>query len=95
MSIGLAFLTGLITAFVCARLFVFTESQRPIHHSAMFFVLVNLVAAVQTRGISIALASYILPVLGVEKLKLEIAHAVGGASPVFTSYIGHKRWTFR
>ncbi|MGZ8096491.1 MAG: hypothetical protein ACXWUD_09650 [Methylosarcina sp.] len=25
----------------------------------------------------------------------EIAHAIGVAVPVFTSYIGHKRWSFR
>ena len=26
---------------------------------------------------------------------LEIAHAVGIVVPVFTRYIGHKRWSFR
>jgi putative flippase GtrA len=25
----------------------------------------------------------------------EIAHAAGIAAPVFTSYIGHKRWSFQ
>ncbi|CAH0245203.1 putative flippase GtrA [Pseudomonas frederiksbergensis] len=95
VSIGLAYLTGMITAFVLARMFVFTESQQPIHHSAMFFVLVNLVAVVQTWIISIGLASYILPAMGMESFKHEIAHAVGVAVPVFTSYFGHKRWSFR
>ncbi|UVL00211.1 GtrA family protein [Pseudomonas sp. B21-048] len=95
VSIGLAYLTGMITAFVLARMFVFTESQQPIHHSAMFFVLVNLVAVVQTWIISIGLASYILPAMGMEFFKHEIAHAFGVAVPVFTSYFGHKRWSFR
>jgi putative flippase GtrA len=25
----------------------------------------------------------------------DIAHAVGVAVPVFTSYVGHKRWSFK
>ena len=94
-AIGLAFLTGLITGFVLARVFVFKDSQRPIHHSALFFVLVNLVAAVQTWGISILLADYLLPAMGINAFRLEIAHAFGVAVPVVTSYIGHKYWTFR
>ena len=73
VSIGLAYLTGMITA----------------------FVLVNLVAVVQTWIISIGLASYILPAMGIESFKHEIAHAFGVAVPVFTSYYGHKRWSFR
>ncbi|MOA68460.1 hypothetical protein D3C78_1960880 [compost metagenome] len=61
----------------------------------MFFVLVNLVAVLQTFLISMGLAYYILPKLGVTTLAPEIAHAVGVAVPVFTSYLGHKRWSFR
>lgn len=95
VAIVLAYVTGMITAFVLARMFVFTDSQQPVHHSAMFFVLVNLVAAAQTWLISLGLANYVLPALGVDNFRHEIAHAVGVAVPVFTSYIGHKRWSFR
>ena len=94
-SIILAYLTGLIIAFILARLFVFTESSQPIHHSAMYFVLINLVAAAQTWGISIIMVAYILPALGVTVFSHEIAHGVGVAAPVFTSYLGHKRWSFK
>jgi putative flippase GtrA len=85
----------MVTAFLLAKLFVFKESQQSIHHSIMFFVLVNLVAILQTWLISIGLAYYLLPKLGVVFFVREIAHAVGVAMPVFTSYIGHKRWSFR
>lgn len=94
-AVILAYITGMITAFVLARMFVFKESQQPVHHSAAFFVLVNLVAIVQTWGISMGLAYYLLPWLGVTLFAQEIAHAFGVAVPVFTSYMGHKRWSFR
>ncbi|MCK5002694.1 MAG: GtrA family protein [Gammaproteobacteria bacterium] len=94
-AVILAYITGMITAFVLAKVFVFKESQQSIHHSALFFCLVNLVAVLQTWLISMGLAYYLLPYLGVSIFVEEIAHAVGIAVPVFTSYLGHKRWSFR
>ena len=94
-AVILAYITGMITAFVLAKLFVFKESQQPVHHSAAFFILVNLVVALQTWAISMGLAYYLLPLMGVTLFVREISHAVGVVFPVFTSYIGHKRWSFR
>ncbi|CAA9890805.1 conserved membrane hypothetical protein [Candidatus Methylobacter favarea] len=94
-SVLLAFITGMITAFVLAKLFVFKASQQSIRRSAAFFILVNLVAVLQTWIISMGLAYYLLPSLEVKLFVPEIAHAVGVVVPVFTSYIGHKRWSFR
>jgi len=94
-AVILAYMTGMVTAFVLARLFVFRESQQSVHRSAMFFVLVNLVAILQTWAISMGLAFYVLPSMNVTLYAREIAHAVGVAVPVFTSFIGHKRWSFR
>lgn len=94
-AVILAYLTGMVTAFVLAKAFVFKDSQQAVHHSAMIFVLVNIVAILQTWGISLTLAHYVLPALGVKHSTLEIAHAVGVVVPVVTSYIGHKRWSFR
>ncbi|HNL33071.1 MAG TPA: GtrA family protein, partial [Pseudomonadales bacterium] len=94
-SIILAWLTGIVTAFVLARLFVFTESNQGLHRSALFFTLVNLIALIQTWAISMGLAYYLLPAIGVTRFAPEIAHASGIIVPVFTSYLGHKRWSFR
>lgn len=94
-AVILAYITGMITAFVLAKLFVFRKSQQSVYHSVAFFVLVNLVAVLQTWAISMGLAYYLLPLIGVTLFVQEIAHAVGVAVPVFTSYIGHKRWSFR
>lgn len=94
-AIIIAYLVGMITAFVLARLFVFSESQQPIHQSLLFFALVNAFAVLQTWLVSMGLAFYVLPELGIEYFTQEIAHAVGVAVPVFSSYIGHKHFSFR
>lgn len=93
-AVVLAYLTGMVTAFILARMFVFTESRQSLRQSASFFVLVNIVAVAQTWLVSMCFAYYLLPKLGVSQYVLEIAHAVGVAVPVFTSYLGHKRWSF-
>lgn len=94
-SIILAYITGMITAFILAKVFVFKTSRQSLHRSAFFFMLVNLIAVLQTWLISMALAYYALPALGFTLFVREIAHAAGVVVPVFTSYIGHKRWSFR
>ncbi len=86
LAIILAYLTGMITAFILAKLIVFQKSQQPLHRSAWIFSLVNIVAVAQTWSISILLA---------QVLPLEVSHAIGITVPVITSYIGHKRWSFR
>lgn len=94
-AVILAYLTGMITAFLLARSFVFTEGSQSVQRSAAFFVLVNAVAILQTWAISMLLAYYVLRWIGITRFVPEIAHAVGVAVPVFTSYLGHKRWSFK
>ena len=95
LSVVLAYITGMITAFVLTKLFVFKESQQGLRKSAVFFMLVNLIAVLQTWGISVGLASYLLPYMGITRFIPEIAHVIGVVVPVFTSYVGHKHWSFR
>jgi len=94
-AIVVAYLIGMVTAFVLARLFVFTQSSQPWRRSALIFTLVNVLAVAQTWAISVGLAYYVLPRAGVTRFAPEIAHAVGVVFPVFTSYLGHKHWSFR
>jgi putative flippase GtrA len=90
-----AYITGMITAFVLNKLFVFRDSRQAVHHAAGYFVLVNLVAVAQTWAISMLLLHWVLPWLGVNAYAREIAHAGGVVVPVFTSYLGHKHLSFR
>jgi putative flippase GtrA len=41
------------------------------------------------------MAYYVLPGAGITYFAPEIAHAAGIVVPVFTSYLGHKHWSFR
>lgn len=95
IAIIFAYVTGMITAFFLAKFFVFKQSTQKIHRSVFFFFLVNIVGVVQTWAVSLTLAHYFLPKIGMVHFAPEIAHAVGVMVPVFTSYIGHKHWSFR
>lgn len=55
----------------------------------------NLVAVLQTWAVSVGLAYYLFPRIGMNWHDRDIAHLVGVAVPVFTSYLGHKRWSFK
>lgn len=94
-AIVLAYLTGMVTAFVLARLFVFTGTGQSLRDSGLKFAAVNAVAVLQTWAVSVVLAYYVLPAAGITRFAAEIAHAAGVAVPVFTSYLGHKHWSFK
>jgi putative flippase GtrA len=95
LAIIVAYITGMVVAFVLAKLFVFKEGRQSLIRSITMFVLVNIIGVVQAWVISIVLAYYVLPYLGVPMYVKEIAHAIGIAVPAFTSYLGHKYLSFR
>ncbi|MEQ5841389.1 GtrA family protein [Paraburkholderia acidicola] len=94
-AIVVAYITGMITAFVLVKLFVFTKSTQSTGRSIFFFSLVNLVAVAQTWIVSVGLAYHVFPSIGFSWHTRDIAHLFGVVVPVFTSYVGHKKWSFR
>ena len=95
LSIVLAYCTGMVTAFVLSKVFVFKDSKQALGASAFYYILVNVVAILQTWGISMGLANYVFPAFGLQMYTKEIAHAIGLTAPIFTSYLGHKYFSFR
>lgn len=95
MAVILAYISGMITAFILAKMFVFNQSAQSLGNAMIGFTVVNLIAIAQTWLISMGLAYYALPALGVIAHAHEIAHLIGVIFPVFTSFIGHKYWSFR
>ncbi|WP_372382297.1 GtrA family protein [Xanthomonas sp. NCPPB 1068] len=93
-SIIVAYCLGMVTAFVLNRAIVFKSASKPLHHQATWFVAINLLAVLQTILVSLALARWALPGAGLEEHAETIAHAVGVAVPVVTSYFGHKYLSF-
>ena len=90
-----AFLTGMVTAFFLTKLFVFRNSTNSTGKSFFYFTIVNAIALLQTWGVSLFLAYKILPALGIQQFVEEIAHLIGIMVPVFTSYLGHKHFSFK
>jgi len=89
-----AYCLGMITAFTLNKVFVFSDADNRLHHQVLWFIAINLGAAVQTILISLLFARWLLPAMGVDFHNETIAHAIGVAVPVITSYIGHKRFSF-
>jgi putative flippase GtrA len=94
VAIVLAYLVGMATAFVLMRGQVFGTRGKSLGSEIMAFTIVNALAIVQTLAVSLALAYYVLPWMGIQRHAETIAHLVGVAVPIVTSYYGHKHWTF-
>lgn len=94
-AIVLAYLTGMLTAFLLNKFFVFEPSVHKTSKQVYYFTLVNIFALAQTFLISIGLAEYLFPYLGFDYHSKAIAHAIGVAFPVFTSFIGHQKFSFK
>lgn len=100
VAVVLAFITGMITAFLLNKIFVFTNSRNTQAQQVVWFVVINLFALLQTWAVSVYLAGWLpqyLPGGPEQTLELAeaLAHGAGILIPVFTSYIGHKYLTFR
>jgi putative flippase GtrA len=95
LAVAGAYLVGMLTAFVLARLFVFQAASGRAHWQFARFAAVNLVALVQVWSISVGLARFVFPSLGVAWLGETAAHVIGVLSPVASSYVLHKHFSFR
>jgi putative flippase GtrA len=93
-SIALAFPIALTFAFVLNRNLVFSAADGRASTQYMRFLAVNLLALAQTLLISVALARWVFPAIGYAWNSETIAHAIGVAIPIFTSYLGHKHFSF-
>ena len=94
VAIIFAYLCGMTTAYLLNKHFVFAASGRSIGAEYLRFALVNLAALAQVWVVSVGLARMIFPALNFSWHAETIAHVIGVAVPVFTSYLGHKHFSF-
>jgi len=94
-AVILAYITGMITAFMLTKFFVFKQSAHSTSKEFFYFTLVNIVAVIQTYIISVGFAQYVFPMIAFSFYPEAIAHATGVVFPVFTSFLGHKYLSFR
>lgn len=94
VAVVLAYAIAMTTAFLLNRAFVFKASDGPWLRQYWRFLLVNLLALVQVFVVSVGLARFVFPAVGIAWHAEAIAHAIGLASPILTSYWAHKRYSF-
>jgi putative flippase GtrA len=95
VSIVVAYGFGMATAYTLSKFFVFEPAAHGYRKQIAYFIGVNMVALVQTLIVSEELARWGLPMVGIVDNRLWIAHGIGLLIPVFTSYLGHKYFSFR
>lgn len=94
VAVIVAYLCGMVTAYMLARVAVFERSGRSRRAEFIRFALVNVVAAAQVWLISVGLVRLVFPWMGLTWHAEEIAHVIGVVFPVFTSYLGHRHFSF-
>lgn len=94
VSVVLAYLIGMITAYILTKFFVFKAKSVGLVSSSIKFTIVNILAVLQTYFISVYLYYWLNNNINFDYNK-EVAHFVGIAFPVITSYIGHKYYSFK
>lgn len=95
LAVFFAYLVGMTVAFCLMRGHVFDAKSGPLAPQIAKFVGVNVLAVLQTLGISLALARWLLPAFGMVNHVEALAHLAGVLVPVVVSYFGHKFLTFR
>ena len=95
VAVVLAFIVGLASGFVLMRVFAFQSAARPILPQIVRFLLVNAAALAQTLIISVVMARWVLPWMGVDDHAEAVGHLAGVLFPVITSYFAHRVYTFR
>ncbi len=93
-AVAVAYLFGMVIAYALGRLFVFERSGRPVADEFWRFMIVNAFAAAQVWIISVGLAEYVFPASGFRWHPLDVAHLIGVSVPAFTSYLGHRHFSF-
>jgi putative flippase GtrA len=94
VAIVVAYLCGMTTAYLLNKHFVFEASGRGMTSEYLRFALVNLLAVAQVWIVSVGLVRFVFPAAGFTWHAETVAHVIGVVVPVFTSYIGHRHFSF-
>lgn len=95
LAVVVAYLFGMVTAFLLNRAFVFeTASAGQAGRQGFRFALVNLVALAQVWVVGEVLVRLVFPSLHFAWHAETVGHTVAVASPIVTSYVAHKHFSF-
>jgi putative flippase GtrA len=94
VAVVLAYLIGMVTAYILARIFVFKSSGRSVASEFKRFAVVNFFALALVWSISVLLARVVFPFAGFTWHAEDVAHLAGVLAPAIVSYFGHRAYTF-
>jgi putative flippase GtrA len=89
-----AYVVAAATGFILFSLFVFPGSPRPLSQQTIAFLIVSGTGMALTWVISVTLLRVVFPAIAFNGPREAVAHALGLAVPIVTSYFGHRRFTF-
>jgi putative flippase GtrA len=95
IAVCLAYGVGMVCAYGLSRIFVFEQSGRSVRSEFVRFAIVNVFALLVVLGVTMFLARVAFPFIGFTWHAETVAHIAGILAPVFTSYLGHKHFTFQ
>jgi putative flippase GtrA len=94
IAVALSYLAGMATAFALMRFFVFAPSDRPVSSQFSRFAMVNAVSFTQVWLVSVGLVRIVFPIVGFAWHNETVGHIAGVVSPVVTSYLLHRQFSF-
>lgn len=94
-AIVLAYLVGIVVAFVLNKIYVFPYSARSLNFEMSVFFLVNIAAFPFVWIIAYALGEWVLADRMPRELALALSHGFAITLPVFVNFALHKFITFR
>jgi putative flippase GtrA len=95
LAIAFAYIVGMACAFLLMRGLAFEGAGKPMVPQVGRFLVVNALALAQTFIVSLLMARWVLPAMGIDRQAEAIGHLVGVLFPVFTSFLAHRAYTFR
>lgn len=94
ISVIVAYMIGMVVAYLLFRSVVFGKSGRGVAQESYRFVVVNIVALAIVWLVSVLLARLVFPAIGFSTYAEDVAHIIAVCIPAITSYIGHSKFTF-
>jgi len=94
-AIVVAYLVGILVAFVLNKVYVFPYSERSLNLEISFFFFVNIVAFPVVWVVAYVLGEWVLINYIERQYALGVAHGFAITLPVFVNYALHKLVTFR
>lgn len=93
-AVVVAYVIGMLVAFLLNRLFVFPKSGKSIHVQARDFVFVNVSFFPLVWFVSLQINSW-LKIFGMVNYSEELSHAIAISLPMFATFLIYKFFTFK